>query len=458
MPWQRDAVDVALEYDPDTGLYRYGIVVVLVPRQAGKTDLEGSVADQHCIWNRRQFVRITMQDGKTADEWMREQHFPSLEESPILRGRYKESRRAGAHGPHWIKSRSSFTTFPPVEKALHSKQSDKVFVDEAWAHSAEVGRNLKQAIRPTMNTRPNSQLWVVSTHGTDKSEYLDEYAARGLASLGDPNSRVCLIDYGIPDDADAEDLDVIAAHHPAVGYTITRDSLADSYEEFRHPETGIVDVAGWARAYGNRKSSVRELIFPGSVWTEAARPRQPVPDRAGLGFDVSPDGRHYSLAAGWHTGDHGYVEILDAGEVHRELPAQVAAIARARRTPLTVDRQAAAALEVTDAFARLPEDKRPEVKFLSLAQYGSACVTFSRGIFNDTVHHANDDALDAAVQAAGKRDLPEGGFGWTRKGTGNISPLVAATVALKADDMLPAPAPRPRIVTASSTTRTERMS
>lgn len=440
MPWQRDAADVALEYDPDTGLYRYGIVVMTVPRQAGKTDLEGSVADQHCLWNPRQFVRITMQDGKTADEWMREQHFPSLEAAPIFHGRYTESRRAGAHGPHWNKSRSSFTTFPPIRKALHSKQSDKVFVDEAWAHSAEVGRDLKQSIRPTMNTRPNAQLWIVSTLGDKSSAYLDEYVARGLASLGDPNSRVCFIDYGIPDDADAEDLDVVAAHHPAAGYTISRSSLADSYEEFRDPLTGVIDVAGWARAYGNRASHVREFIFPGSVWADAARPRPQIPDRAGLALDVSPDGRSFAIAAGWRTPDgHGWVELLDAGDVTRNLPDRVAAIAKARGVPIAIDRQALAALEVVDGFT----DPAPEVKFLNQAQYGSSCVTFSRGIFNDTVHHSNDQALDDAVQAATKRDYTEGGFGWTRKGTGNIAPLVAATVALRAYELLPAPKRRP---------------
>lgn len=442
MPWQRAAADVALEYDPDTGLYRYGTVVMTVPRQAGKTDLEGSVADQHCLWNPRQFVRITMQDGKTADEWMREQHFPSLEAASIFKNRYRESRRAGAHGPYWTSSKSSFTTFPPVKKALHSKQSDKVFVDEAWVHSAATGRDLKQSIRPTMNTRPNSQLWVVSTLGDQDSAYLDEYVARGLASLGDPNTRTCFVDYGIPGDADAEDLDVIAAHHPAYGFTVSPQSLVDSRDEFRDPESGILDIAGWARAYGNRASHVREAIFPDSVWTEAGRPRQPIPDRAGYGLDVTPDGQHFALAAGWRTDDgEGWVELLDAGPVTRQLPAQIAAIALARRVPISIDRQSLATLEIVDSFAQL--DQAPEVKFFNTAQYGSACVTFSRGVFNDSVHHPNDADLDAAVKAATKRALPEGGFGWTRKGTGNIAALVAATIALRAYELLPAPKRKP---------------
>jgi hypothetical protein len=444
MPWQRDAADVALEVDPDTGLYRYGIVVVSVQRQAGKTDLEGSVADQHCLWNRGARVRITMQDGKTADEWMREQHFPSLEGAGLFRGRYTESRRAGSHGVAWTKTRSSFTTFPPTRTALHSKQTDKAMVDEAWALDATSGQELKQAIRPTMATRPNAQLWVVSTRGDDRSAYLDEYVARGVASMGDPDSRVCFIDYGLPVGADAEDLDVIAQHHPAVGRTITRQSLVDAQLEFIHADTGVLDVAGWARAYGNVGTSTREYVFPDGVWTAAARPRPPVPDRVGLGLDVSPDGHHYAVAAGWRDPDgHGWVEVLSAGDVDRSTPELAASLARARGVPLWVDRQAQAALEVTDGFARLDERDRPTVEFLSRAQYGSACVTFSRGIYNATVHHTNDADLDAAVKVAGKRSYEEGGFGWSRRGTGSIAPLVACTVALRGVDLLPAPKRKP---------------
>ena len=440
MPWQRAAADVALEYDPDTGLNRFGTVIVSVPRQAGKTALEGDVADAACLWRPRVFVRITMQDGKTADEWMREQHFPSLE-GTIFDGRYRESRRAGSHGPHWLHTKSSFTTFPPTRKALHSKQTDLAFVDEAWAHDAETGRELKQAIRPTMNTRTNAQLWIVSTRGDNRSAYLDEYIARGRASLLDPNSRTCFIDYGIPDGADADDLDVIAAHHPAIGHTINRRSLADAYDEFRDPETGAVDLAGWARAYGNRGTDAVEILFPDTVWTDAARPREDTPDRAGLALDVSPAGDRYAIAAGWRdTNDDGRVEIIAAGPVNRETPALAANIARRRRVPLHVDRRSAATLALVDQFAGLPAHNRPEVEFVNVTQFAGACLAMYRGIFADTVHHDNDPDLDNAVRNAVRADAGDGGFVWSRKmSAGSIAELNAATLALRAFEVLPAP-------------------
>ena len=48
MPWQQLAADVALEYDPDTGLNRYSTIVVTVQRQSGKTTWVGTLADHRC--------------------------------------------------------------------------------------------------------------------------------------------------------------------------------------------------------------------------------------------------------------------------------------------------------------------------------------------------------------------------------------------------------------------------
>src|SRR5699024_9295773 len=191
-----------------------------------KTKLEGDVADHRCLTLPRARTWITMQSGKAVDEWMREEHFTNLASAPIFgvpgtaSCRYQLSKRAGSVGVKWPARGSTFTTFPPRRDALHGKQGDLVIVDEAWVHDAVTGADLRQAIRPTMNTRPGAQLWIVSTEGDDSSSYLEDYITLGRESLGREDTRVCFIDYGIPDDADPEDLDVVAKHHPAYGHTI----------------------------------------------------------------------------------------------------------------------------------------------------------------------------------------------------------------------------------------------
>ena len=315
MPWQRDALDVALELDPATGLYWYGIVVLTVQRQAGKTFLQGDVADHRCLSKRNGRAWFTMQTGKDAAYWMREEHQASLRNATELYGPadhpaapYRLSKRADATGVQWRQTGSTFYAFAPKRDAMHSKQSDLTIVDEAWAHDAAAGRELRQAIRPTMNTRPGAQLWIVSAAGDDGSAYLDEYLAMGRLAVDDPSSRVCFIDYGLRDGEDPENLQTILDRHPAYGHTIDYGAIAAARAEFAD------DPAGWARAYGNIPTRARDSIWPAALWTELGGPRLDPPARRGLSFDLTPLGDRYAIGAAWRDlADRPVVELVDAG-------------------------------------------------------------------------------------------------------------------------------------------------
>jgi hypothetical protein len=440
MPWQQRAADVALEYDPDTGLYRYSTIIMTVQRQAGKTTWVGTLADHRCMRRPGARVWITMQSGKMANTWMRNEHIPSLKAfgNPKKASTpYRVSLRAEEVGVVWPALNSRFIAFPPKADALHSQQGDLIIVSEAWAFDAETGAAVRQAYRPTMLTRDGSQVLVESTQGDDSSVWFDGFLELGEASLSNPSSRVCFIDYGIPPEADAEDLDVIARHHPAYGLTISRQSLVDAREEFR-ADPALGGAAGWARAYGNRATRTREAAIPAPSWADAARPRGEVPTRAGIGLDVTPSGDRAAIGAGWRDDQgEGYGELLYAGPTARELPEMLAQLLRARRVPLVVDRGSIGALEVVDAVHRIAPQQ--EVRFLTMAEYAQACGTLYRGVLDDTFHHFNDPTLTGAVEVATKRDLGDGGFGWGRKSSaGSIAELVAVTVALKAFDLMPA--------------------
>jgi len=447
LPWQRDAVDVALEVDPDTGVLWYSVVIVRVQRQAGKTKLIGDVADHRCLSKPRARVWFTQQTGADASTWMREEHHAALEDAAGLFGavdsprcRYGISKRANAVGVRWKGLGSTFFAFPPKRDAMHSKQSDCTFVDEAWAHDAAKGAELRQAIRPTMATRPGAQLWIVSAAGDDGSEMLAEYVAMGLLSLTDPNTRVCFIDYGIPDDADPMDLETILRWHPAYGFTQSRASFEAAFEEFRN------DPAGWARAYGTRDSVARTSVWPDHVWEECGAPRADIPDRAGVAFDLTPRGDEGALSVAWRDeAERPWVEVLAAGVLERDFPDQVAQVARRRAEGRVLfDPRSPASLEVVDALGR----HHPDVEASSVtgAQFAQACGILSREVFARTLRHTRQADLTAATRAATTTPYGDGGFGWARKtSTGSIAPLVAGTVALRAWDTRPREKVKPRV-------------
>ena len=67
MPWQQQVLDVALELNPlDPGAWRYPVVVVTVPRQAGKSFLLRAVmVDRMMNYNNHEIL-MTAQTGKDA--------------------------------------------------------------------------------------------------------------------------------------------------------------------------------------------------------------------------------------------------------------------------------------------------------------------------------------------------------------------------------------------------------
>lgn len=464
MPWQRRAVDVAREVYVDEELsswagrrietYWYGIVIVTVPRQSGKTELEGDVGDHTCLTIPGGQAWITMQTGKDAAHWMREKHFASLAQGPWgqpgrdpRRFRWVADRRAGETGVVWHPPLgSAFRAFAPTAEALHSKQSDTVFVDEAWVHSEEAGAALRQAIRPTMSTRrrlvlSNPQLWIVSTKGTDDSVYFNAYLDEAIASLGLPNTRTCIIDYGIGDDVDAEDLDAVAAAHPAYGYTIDRQTLVDARDEFRKDPKGD-DVNGWARAYGNRSTRTRTQAIPADKWTAAGGDAyDDLPDTLGLGIDLddSDTGPVFALGGAWTDElDVAHLRVLDTpGPPSRETPALVARWARERgRKHVGYDPRSPGILEITDAIARNHKDIQLQPQ--TSQQYADACGSVLNRVKVGRLKHATQDALNEAAAIVVPRNMVDGGIGWHREGSaGAVSAIVAPTIALRVYAGLP---------------------
>lgn len=431
MPHQRQIVDVALEIDPDTGLYWYDTVIVTIPRQSGKTKLVGDVADHRCLSLPGAKVWYTAQTGKDASQWMREDYLPTLDACPAYAGKFTTRRSAGSEAVVWPDLGSAFRVFPPQRDALHGKQVDLAFLDEYWAHDADRGAALKQAVRPAMSTRAGAQVWILSTQGDDQSVGLAEYTEIGRAATTDPTSRVAYFEWSIPEEADAEDLSVILAHHPAYGHTMTREALEAARVDFG------TDVAGWARAFGNRATHSRVAAFPAEVWQDCGTELFPdQPERFGLAFDVAPDGSRTTVAAVWR--DQGLVmaEILRDDPGSGWAAEYVAALARKYRVPVGYDTAGVHTLTVADELAR--NHRGVKLRGLTTVEFATSCASLAAVVLGRTFRHSRQPALDSAVACASRRPILDGGWGWGRKvSTGSITGLVAVTVALRMADDLP---------------------
>jgi hypothetical protein len=270
MPWQRRAAQVALELVAPRTL-AVQLVALSAGRRSGKTELAILAGAWRCLAIPGTRARITAQTRDDAAASLIAVG-ESLMASPfaarirIHRGRGGE-RLAFTNG-------SLFLPYSPLPDALHSKDSDHIVIDEAWQFDEIRGRELLAAAVPTMATRSSPQLWVTSAAGTDGSTWWtgQMQAARDAGVL---------VDYGLGEGVSLT-VESVAASHPAVGHTITAETVAASRGLFPEDE--------WIRAFGNRPTGSVETLFPPGLWA-SGQVVMVAPDTApaALGVDVTAD-------------------------------------------------------------------------------------------------------------------------------------------------------------------------
>lgn len=427
MPWQLETWDVGGEVTP-AGLYRWPLVVVSVPRQAGKTAGSQAQDIHRCLQGPNRRVWTTAQTGQDAADKFREL-VATVMASPLRELVAGRPRLQNGSMALTFVNGSTLRPHPPTRDALHGKQSDHNDVDEGWAHSEEAGQDLFQAITPTQATRPGAQTWVWSTRGDASSAWFHGLVAAG--ARGEPG--VCLIDYGIPADADPEDLEVIARHHPALGHTITRESLEAARVPFQD------DPAGWARAYGNRASGGRVRIIPTTAW-DAARTLEALPaGRPTFAVAVAEDGSAGTLGVCVRDAqDRPVLEVLEHRPGRAWLARAVLELESRGDGPVAVRRRGPAG-PVADALERagVPIVDPTDTEYAAACQDlwdrlcdENATTPDEAGRTHPRALHRDSEDLDQAVDVAGRRRIGDGGWAWSHKHSlGDVSALEMGTLA-----------------------------
>lgn len=420
LPWQRDALDLALEFDPRTGLYVHKTVLMHVPRRGGKSVSNSGILHHRAMTIPRGRAWYTAQTGADASEWFREEHIPILEDATLFSRRWRKRMPNGKEQVTWLHNQGTVRVFAPTPEAMHSKDSDVVVLDECWAHDALRGAQLLQGIGPTQATRPGAQIIMISASGDETSTFWIEQLTIAREAVADGDPSYALIEYGVPDDQDATDPDIAARYHPAVGRTIDPAYL--------HTERRRLGAAGFARAYGCRQvmpSADRRRIDV-DAWLKAGDV-DPVPlaAQAAVAFDVSPERRCSLVAAVQLPDGRTKLDVIAAGAASADVVQRTVTAHRAGGAAVGVD-DYGPARDVADAVhqAQVPLYR------LTSGEYAAACSRFVDRFNAGQIVHRGDPQLNAAVAAAVTRNIGDGGFGWSRRRSDDdISALVAATIA-----------------------------
>lgn len=427
MPWQRYVADVALEIDTTTGHLAYRTVVITVPRQSGKTTLILPVMVHRALaFGESQRLIYTAQSLKDARKKWRDDHVDRLERSPFA-SLFTVRKSMGDEAIVWANG-SAHMLAATTKKAAHGETLDFGAIDEAFALPDD---RVEAAMRPAMITRPNAQLWIISTQGDDDSHFLNEKVELGRQAVTeDRRTGVAYFEWAAPEGAAMDD-PAAWNFHPAVGHTQSAETLMAEAMTMPREEAERA-FFNWQKFAGNSEPAIDM-----TAWAARADEASQVAGKLVLGVAVSPDRKRAALGiAGRRAADDGWhVENIEHREyTHWVADAVAGLVDRQDIAEIVLDaRGPAGSMKKELVEAGIDEDL---IHSETTTGYTQAC-----GILHDLVVAGADDEgadrvfhraqpeLTAQLDGAEKKTLGDAWL-WRRTDEGDITVLESCTLAL----------------------------
>lgn len=428
--WQSAAVHDILGED-DAGKWASFESAVIVPRQNGKGTIFEIVqlADLFLFSSaQRDFLAIhTAHEFKTAQEAFRRLLF-WVENTDWLRKKVK--RVSTAHGEEGIEllngARQRFLARSSGSGRGFS--CDRLGYDEAYHLPEET----VAASLPALSARPNPSVIYASSapRGDQYGIVLRRVMRRGRREpehrdepMPDPDPNLCYIEYSADPKADVDDPAARLQANPGASSRRKVPSL----EYMQKERAGMSEVAFARERLGildeNEGASVVDLDVWDGLAEVGAQPFDPV----AFAIDVNPDSSFTSIAvAGTAADGRLFCTVVDRRRGTGWVVDRVEEL-RDKWSPTSITLDA-----ISPAGSLLPAfaERGVEVDVVTTTQYGQACGAFKAAVDEKRIVHEGQSGLRAALESARKRPLGESGlWGWHRRDTTDITPLVAVTLA-----------------------------
>lgn len=408
MDWQREVAYRALEYDSVTGKPAYRTVTLTIPRQNGKTQLILSVmVARSLLWGSAQNTVFAAQTGKDVRGKWKKDLLPKIQGSP-LKSLIKRAYMSDGDTNLLWKNGSRINMVDNTPTAGHGMTLDLVMLDEAMAHKDDTPET---AFGSTIATRPFAQIWNVSTAGTPESTYLLQKVSAGRAAVNSGLTEgTAYFEWGVPEDEDPYDVEVLRNRFPAWGVTIDEEYVLWAQNEF---SDGV-----YRRNIGNQWTDTEERVIPTEWWQAVAKTYHKADKPGVVAIDARADRSRAVIVRADANRNIQRVAVRPGvnwvvGEFFDKIP-KTAPVAVAKSGPVSgvADDLAAAGYTVTR---------------LDGLDVRKACTRFYDDIADNKLRVHKDDEFDIAVKSAVKR-LSEDSWVWHRDAPGGDI-LMAASIA-----------------------------
>lgn len=323
----------------------------------------------------------------------------------------------------------------------------KLILDEAYAIEAEE----MAALLPTLATQPEGHIVYASSAGMVSSDHLRSVRNRGRAG-GDPG--LCYLEWGgtvecldscvhllDDDDCALNDRREWRRSNPAYGIRIEskfianeRRSFVEQPEKFARERMGIWD------------DPIALTVVSLESWADCTDETSKPTVRPVFGIDVAPGSRSAAITATmWRPDGLPHVEVVAHAPGTEWVARRCADLLKHRPLDWALDPAGPAGALLPDLALYGVEPRE-----LSSRDLGQACEAFASTVAGKALRHLGDPILSRAIAGAGRRDIGDGLWAWSRrKSETDICPLVAATIALWALSVSPLPVgppPAPEMV------------
>jgi hypothetical protein len=423
----------------DDGRWQTREVGINVPRQNGKGEILIARELFGVFELGERLVIHTAHEFKTSAE-----HFNRLEsvvrDCPELHSQVKRNPSGRIVGYRYSHGEESIelTGGRRIEFKTRTKSGmrgfagvDLLVLDEAMIISEAAHSSAMPIIRASKAER-GPQLWyagsAVDQEANENGIVWTRVRERGMA-MEDPALAYFewSLDAEHPDDV-SDEVALDQELWQQVNFAIARGRVTLEHMEWERRAMSfrgfVVELLG-VGDYPDTDVSADVLVSV-EEWLNLEDPTSVVLDPVCIAFDVSPERHTAIVAAGRNERGLMHVEVLAAGAGTGWLTDRLVELYRKHEVAeIVCDGYGPSA-----AMARKADDAGITVRRLDSNEYGQACGVFVDAVGESTLRHIGQDEILHAIRGAKARPLVDR-WAWSRtKSTVNISPLVAATLAL----------------------------
>lgn len=444
--WQ-DGLGRAILGKRANGLYAatVGGVTLSIPRQVAKTFLIGRIVVALCTLYPGLTVLWTAHHNRTLTRTFRSQQ--AFVKRKKVSAYLAPNGIRESHGEQEIKfSNGSMIMFGAREQGFGRgfEEVDIEVFDEAQILTEKALEDMIAATNQTQHPH-GALLFYMGTppRPTDPGEV---FTLKRSQALSDEADDMIYVECGADPDAESDDRKQWAKANPSFPERTNLTSMLrmrknlPSEDSWRREALGIWDDEGLSAVIDT--ITWNKLVDESLVDVGA-----PAFAAVAYGIDVSPDRRHSSISmAAWAQDGRLFLEWVDGRESPDWVVSEAKKIyAAGRARCFVVDGASPAA-----GFAQDLIDAEVPVVVTNGREYAASCARLYDSAYSGLLAHLGQPTLTTALSKASKRDIgAEGAWAWNRKkADSNITPLVAATIAihgLSAPDIKGGPQRRPQL-------------